>query len=235
MSPDVEAFRDEIVARIAGRASASRTCRSTWSGRRSARTRSRLRRRGGALPAASRRVRPGRPDPAIGTGCDNGGRLHCDRYLWQGVRNSTRGYTPVIDALRASPGNSVTGPAGAPRGVVRETAQTRGGVRPPDNGGTSRPMTTEPHRCHDQCLAGRAAAVRPRRRAAGPRPGHAPRPARAAPRADRPLPGDTWTTAASRSSPAIASSTTSAAARPRAASATTRTSPSTRSRPSRCG
>ena len=157
-----------------------------------------------------------------------------DRYHLAGVRNA---YAAILGPqMRRAPATIVrpgTGPTGAPWGRPEDDHTDRRSSTARQRGSPS-----DDHRAHggvDQRLGSRPAPVRPGGRPPGHGRGHAPRPARAAPRADRPLPRPHGR----RQRPGLhrlpGPAQPRAAARPRAGSATTRTSRSTRSRPSRCG
>ena len=186
MTPDVEAFRDEVVSRRAG-ASTRRRSRSTSSGRRSGRTSG-----PGCVGAAVLLPRPDASTPTSATRPDGCGKVATTlptRYHRGGASRGVRGYTRRRMS-RASPPIRPHRPdrRRAPWGRPGDDPSIEAVVRPPDTGGS--PFHDHrARRCADQRLGRRAAAVRPRRRAPQPRPRPAPRPARAAPRAHRPLPG----------------------------------------------
>ena len=189
VSPDVEAFRDEVLRPGARRARPGR--RLDQPRRRVGRAAPRpgLRRRGGPVPGlTARRIRARaarRGRATLRQGCDN----LADRYHRAGANRRVAAILGPQMKSRAAVTIGPTGPGGAPRGVVRETTRTDGGRSTARHVRTLHSMTTEHVAARDQRLGSRAATVRPRRRSPGPGRGHAPRPARAAPRADRPFPG----------------------------------------------
>ena len=91
VTPDVEAFRDELLARLPGHRSGSRVDRARRPLGRAAR-RAGLRRRGGPVSTGlAPRLRHGAATGrGLRLGCDN----LADRYHRAGVRERTCGYTP---------------------------------------------------------------------------------------------------------------------------------------------
>ena len=145
ISPDVEAFRDEVCARRRA-ASTRRTSRSASSARRSARTSARAasarrsctgpepRRRRGGSPARVKGRSPalmsdGPADRTLRQGCDN----LADRYHRAGANRRIDGYTRAMDKSRAAVRHRSDGTRRrAPWGRPGDDPNRRRSIDPPD-------------------------------------------------------------------------------------------------------
>ena len=110
ISPDVEAFRDQVLR--GRRGSMRRTSRSTWSALGRTASRARLRRRGDPVSLLTRAA-------TLRQGCDS----VADRYHRGGANSRVAAILGPKSKSRADHGTGSPEPDGAPRGVVRETAQ----------------------------------------------------------------------------------------------------------------
>ena len=187
-SPDVEAFR-EAMLRTGARPRSGRRSRSRSSGRRSGRTSARAASASccstsrAASPTRTRCIaarlrQPCRPVPSGRR--PRGPRLYSGPHMSRAShlrRPDRRGPFGIATAARRPVGSSGRRPTPTRR---PGTVARHGGLSFHDHGA---------RRCAHQRVGSRPAAVRPGGRSPRPRPGHAPRPARATARVHRPLPG----------------------------------------------